>query len=700
MRMSKTVIAIACAVCILAFAALIGGSRPTMHPSAGFSVNGEYPSVNRSSVSLGYGSWSGSDARIGRLTSDPFRAGFGVSLAISGYPSHAGETILLERMDGRGTIPINVQDPGETWAHHTVALPFSWFGHEMRLVAVDSSTAFQGWIGVADLRRLSPLEAIVSDIRVQLALSTIAAAMTLLPFVAWAIRLRSLAGLPHVFLFPITVILAGIIAEVTFFLTQLNTVLGAVILVGITLLGGYATVRALKSALTREELREVDSWFPFAVTLFAALIYVAVVDLTTASTASAMDLLPLIHLASDNALPHFLAEHVLAHTSARPFVNDWLTSDRPPLQAGFDLASHVLTPYVFDDWIRYEGQGIDLQATIFGLIFTLCRLCKRSIAASLGVCAIALCSGFFFINTIYIWPKLLSATYLGIAMVIGMLPGPMPRARIACIGIATALAMLSHQGVAFTLPGLVVAFCVLHRNELLRALAGTAIIAAVFFAPWFCYQHFYDPPGDRLEKWHLAGQADPSDVPFQTLLVRAYTTVPLATIIDFKERNVRFLFGGPLHTQADRELYYVGPSMGVVALPFLAALVLVRTRRFRIAGVLAWISVAGLAFWCLAMYLPEQTVIHQGSYLTMTLMMTAGALVAVEWWPLFAAVLFFQLSDFLSTWLAPASPQTFFTIGGIATFCICVVVVVLLARSAILALRSNGNSNSSVRASQ
>ena len=35
-------------------------------------------------------------------------------------------------------------------------------------------------------------------------------------------------------------------------------------------------------------------------------------------------------------------------------------------------------------------------------------------------------------------------------------------------------------------------------------LAG-GLLALVLYAPWLAYQRLYDPPGDRLLKWHLAG---------------------------------------------------------------------------------------------------------------------------------------------------------------------------------------------------
>src|SRR6185436_18513402 len=76
---------------------------------------------------------------------------------------------------------------------------------------------------------------------------------------------------------------------------------------------------------------------------------------------------------------------------------------------------------------------------------------------------------------------------------------------VAC-SIFAALAWLSHGGAAFSL----IALAPWIVARMFRGERGGWLAAASVFlllaVPWFAYQRFYDPPGDRLLKWHLAGQ--------------------------------------------------------------------------------------------------------------------------------------------------------------------------------------------------
>jgi hypothetical protein len=140
-------------------------------------------------------------------------------------------------------------------------------------------------------------------------------------------------------------------------------------------------------------------------------------------------------------------------------------------------------------------------------LFTLCRLVGCRIGRALVVVLLAWSSGFFFANSLFVWPKLLAATYVAIAFCIAIAPGKTTALRAALIGALSALGVLSHTAVGFTFPALLVASAIAARHSVWRN-ASIAIAALLLVtAPWTWYQHFYDPPADRLLKWHLAGQA-------------------------------------------------------------------------------------------------------------------------------------------------------------------------------------------------
>jgi hypothetical protein len=137
-----------------------------LHPSGGFTANGEFPSTNIESISgARYGSWSGSDGNIGTLESGEFRVGPEFELSLAGYPSHAGVSVYLEKRDGRERFSLaHIPNPGERWTRVIYRLPRSWIGAPVRLRAIDESRTFQGWVGVADGRNISIVNALLPTI--------------------------------------------------------------------------------------------------------------------------------------------------------------------------------------------------------------------------------------------------------------------------------------------------------------------------------------------------------------------------------------------------------------------------------------------------------------------------------------------------------------------------------------------------------
>ncbi len=427
----------------------------------------------------------------------------------------------------------------------------------------------------------------------------------------------------------------------------------------------------------------VDAWGPFALTAFISLSYAALLSLGIHGTADIYsETETWLKLPDDNVLPHILALHIAAHAAPKPFVGAWLSSDRPPLQAGFDLLLAALTPFVKDGDSRYQAIAIVLQVTIFGALFTLCRLVGLSKLRSVGVVLLCWMSGFFFLNSIFVWPKLLAAAYGAFGLAFLIAPDPRRPTRAVLAGASTGLGLLSHGGVVFTLPVLVISWLLRDRKAAPRPVLTALLTIVAVTAPWTWYQKVYDPPGDRLLKWHLAGHRDVSSETFPALLIRAYTRVDPATIVANKMENLRTIM--PMNISIPlqkREFFHLRYGLSALLIPYLAALLFFRTRRpaLRWASAFAWIALSSNLFWCLAMFGPATTVIHQGSYLTVALMFLAGGIVATEWIPVYTIVLLAQTAIFVAAWLpkydlgAPATP------GRVCD----IVVVVALATLAL-----------------
>ena len=208
----------------------------------------------------------------------------------------------------------------------------------------------------------------------------------------------------------------------------------------------------------------------------------------------------------DNSIPRIFADCLINHREGlKPYlVADWHSSDRPPLQTGMILVAY---PFVKVAGGRLGYLLLASAANIFwiwglwGFLRAL-GIGERKILQAMILVALV---GAVFINTVYTWPKMLSAALsltAGAALFIQNCP---KRIRILVLASAVAFTLLSHGAGLFAVLGLVTLFWVRRKEWQVRDIIITAAVAGLIYFPWMAYQKFYDPPGDRLIKWHLAG---------------------------------------------------------------------------------------------------------------------------------------------------------------------------------------------------
>jgi hypothetical protein len=597
-----------------------------------------------------FGTWDGDDGKRGRGVSAPFAAPVLFALQIAGGTARPDETIVLRREDGGGTLRIGGgADAGERYATAALVLPRGWWGRPVRLIVEDRGGGPRGWLGVAGSGRAVLPRLLAGDRAAFLALIVLQAALLGIPAVVlggWiAARLR-LGGDAAPFAAGLVAI--GLLAEAAYFAARFTPLAGAA--------GALAEAAALAATALvlagRGKRRVVPpgaAWTPLVLATAVALVYGALLgaaapaddDVLTAASAVWM------HLPGDNVLPQLLARQAETHAPPRPFSGDWLSSDRPPLQAGFAVVSDAVLPFA-GAGARYEAVALWLQALAFGGMWCVARALGATPRRALAGVVLCVPAGVLLINAVFTWPKLLAAALGCAALALALAPGASRRARYALAGAALGLGMLAHPGVAFTVPGLAGALAWRERRAALACAAVALAAAAIAYAPWVAYQRFYDPPGDRLLKWHLAGSiAVEPEVPLTTVLARAYGAKTPAQILAAKADNVRTL----VHAQyGDRagEFFYVLTALGALALPLLALALLWPVER----GALALVAIAagGLLFWCLTKW--SGTVIHEGSYLTLVLLFLAGALVATRRPALAWALGAVQTASFAAVWLA------------------------------------------------
>lgn len=318
-------------------------------------------------------------------------------------------------------------------------------------------------------------------------------------------------------------------------------------------------------------------------------------------------------LAPDNTIPLIFAQHVFYHVPlTRPILGGgWQLSDRPPLQTAFTL---TVFPLFGRQGFGYQFLGTVLQSTWVPALWILLRsrgFSERRVLVAVSATAL---TGAVFVNTVFVWPKMLAATCCLAALAILLEGGS-----LALAGSLAAMAFLSHGGIAFSLIALLpVAWkCRPH----IRRIAATLASIAAFWLPWFAFQHFIDPPGDRLLKWQLAGAVAPDHNSFLHDLVVQYAADPWRDVLN-KLHNVQMLVGTPnlwhgagfigaaRSAQVTSTILAAGPLLlGAVAW-------LYRRRVLKAAAPLVTFIFVSLAAWVLLLFgnAPSETVFHQGSY--------------------------------------------------------------------------------------
>ena len=598
------------------------------------------------------------DTGVAETSTFPAPQRFAIYLA--GYLSQTGLSLEIENLNKRSKLAITPSFiSAEQWYRFEVRLPDTWRDDPVRLVARDNTTEQKGWLAFSE--PIPSTGAIIGFAEGgQLFLRTLLYfTLTLMPclaFGAFAIRkgfddelmagLLQLAGLGACGYLSFWIWLAG--PKPGHLFSLLLPILSAAWFAREYLRLDAEGRRTIKQLLTPLALVGASS----LLIVSDGFLYGALETPFYAAAKRFSHVLP-----PDNRIPYLFAEGVRDHHVPRPLISDYLSSDRPPLQTGLVLSQY---PYLNRPReLGYTVHGVIVQSLwIFGawLLLTAFGLDRRAVTLALAVC---LFSGFVFLNSFYVWPKLLAAAYILSALAILITPKAalLKNSKTLCIvtGALIALSMLSHGGSAFAFIGAALTAPVLRIRIPLKSLLLVVVAAGLMYLPWTLYQRFYDPPGNRLTKMHLAGvgiyHADPR--PFGKTLIGAYKALTPPQIIANKTANVQKMFESSVRfwielthlvthiREPDSRAWISAAIRGwmyhgfVICLGFLAigpfALLIGifrqrRTREWRAAGLLWVFTALTLAVWCLLMFGPGTTIIHQGTYATVLLGYVASIL--------------------------------------------------------------------------
>lgn len=391
-------------------------------------------------------------------------------------------------------------------------------------------------------------------------------------------------------------------------------------------------------------------------------------------------------LPGDNFIPMLFAEQLESRHRPLPhfIMSDFQSSDRPPLQTGYELLQDALLGHQHGAYLHPQVIGTLVQGLwIFGL-WALLRAARRPRWAVPLCISAVLFSGFAIVNSFFVWPKLVAAGGTLAAFAVLFLPQLRAargrRVAGALTGAAIGCSLLAHPGTAFAVIPALATLTALRRLPRPRFLLAGAGGLAVSYLPWMLYQRFYQPPANALLELQLANS--PLPVPGKSTgqaIVDAYRRLGLEKTLAYKRTNfaspfqheldylrnaaslVVHAFSTPSHAltaHAQDEIvwqfFFVGPTLGLVGLGLVILIVRgardqmlrVRAGQLRRRGsaapagrepldveqALLITLVAMYVVWCLIMFgATASTVIHQGSYVIEVLAFALGVL---GWWSL------------------------------------------------------------------
>jgi hypothetical protein len=242
----------------------------------------------------------------------------------------------------------------------------------------------------------------------------------------------------------------------------------------------------------------------------------------------------------DNKIPGMFARALQHKQQLRPTLLDgWQGSDRPPIATGLVRVLSPLSHSHEPDFFLLVACSSVLIVAVLMLVEVLWGSRNFGIMVSVSV--------FFapgiFVNTVYTWPKIIAAslTIAAIGLLIELKnKQDTSQPYLPLAALAMVLSLLAHGSSVYVLPAfLLVALTV---RGIFPLMTKTLFFSSLMYLPWYGYQQIWDPPGDRLLYWHLAGELGGGDGSIIRTIILRYENLGLAETLLNKLRNFEALF--------------------------------------------------------------------------------------------------------------------------------------------------------------
>ncbi|KXU93174.1 hypothetical protein AB839_16610 [Stenotrophomonas sp. DDT-1] len=600
-----------------------GGCAPSQSPYL--------PPDNQVSARITY--CDGGDGWTGVVETAPYPPGTRkVDLMLAGYPGTMGITLRAVSLDTDAWAELNTPQPGERWQRVVVDVPTAVQSGAFAIRLEDKSSQPFGWAGVGASRQ--PLhQALVAG-----ALPLFAAVVLANCWLLLVAMLLPGTGTPQQRLLN-ALLAAGCVWMLVFNMFVLSPPVGKAG-AALTLLLPFLTLPLRRQGLRAAGADAVALQRQLLPTLLLSclVLWIGLFPFrgdggSWNDAASRWRDLPM-----DSWLPYVFGEMLAKGHLDVPMIGDWLSSDRPPLQVGLYLQMRGLLPSPHG--LTYQGVSTWAQALVMVPLGILAGRLVHRPAQAISLFVLAL-SPLMLLNTLFVWPKLIAATFCLIYYQY-LFPLDVHGRPWIKAGIAASLALLAHGGALFFLVGVTVLHFAWYRRDSLTLLVRTAPVAALLYLPWVAYQRLVDPPGDRLIKWHFAGRIQADQDTVLQAISSAYAGLTLGEWISGRAHNlsniIKGTFSGPVDAFAillgrnvdsmsqvvNQSFFHLGYSMWFAS-PLLLVPCIALLRRNAdpalrpVVQALA-AAVASLLFWLLVMFESGSTLIHQGAYATVLLL--------------------------------------------------------------------------------
>jgi hypothetical protein len=629
-----------------------------------------------------WSSWNGSNEGKGELELGPFPAPRVLGLPVCGFPRVDGNELYLENMATSERIELTEGNVGGDWAYLRLWLPASWRNQPVTVHAVDASAAYYGWLAVGAPSAV-PVYAAWWDSFARKLHGFLGVGMILLLLQVSAMSLlRNRDEIPRPLIPLASFALVALAGYGVFWVFSASAPAGKAV-VWIIVAGCAWRGIQLSPSSPEDTTDRSDSGLPLFLMGAVGLLYFGLLTLygsdRTLSDLAAHRFID--NLIYDNELPHIFANRLLYGGDSRHLLFGWwLSTDRPPLQTGCDLLlAYPIVALGVSFETASQAAGIWMQLLWICAAWGWLRILRFSPRGSALIIALLAPASFFLLNTVFVWPKLLSAALLLGAFSIWLTSGshgPERPSRSAAWGMLAGLSYLAYSGAAFSLLAWAPLAALRPGARRLGAWVPGAAAFMALVLPWIAYQHFYNPPGNTLVKMHLAGVDGYDTRGIWQALGDAYRSKGTATLILNRVANVETLFAGNWHDWAlfrgadlasrrNAEYYGLFAALGWWNLGFIAIGALaISARRVRPAapevnGLLlssGW-CVLTLVVWVLLLFRPGAAVIHQGSYACVLLLFLCLAAALRRTSPtVFWLVAIGGIVEFAQVWI-PANPS-------------------------------------------